>query len=63
MTANMRALSVVTCLLQGPFDCGYIILGVKGVMETMIAMTGAEEEPAQVWTLSLCYVPIGVVPW
>lgn len=53
MTANMRALSVVTCLLQGPFDCGYKVLGVKGVMETMVAMTGADEEPAQVRTKHL----------
>ena len=48
MTANMRAMSVLTCLLQGPFDCGQVMLGLKGVLETMIAMTGADDETAQV---------------
>ncbi|XP_076801844.1 protein unc-45 homolog B-like [Clavelina lepadiformis] len=48
MTGNMQAMSVLTCLLQGPFDCGQKILGLQGVLETMVAMTGAEEEEAQV---------------
>lgn len=48
ITASMRAMSVITCLLQGPYDCGYKVLGIKGVMETMVAMAGAEEEAAQV---------------
>ena len=48
MTANMRAMSALTCLLQGPFDCGQMVLGLKGVLETMVAMTGADEEVAQV---------------
>lgn len=48
MTSSVRALSAITCLLQGPFDCGQKLLGMKGVMETMVAMTAAEDEPAQV---------------
>jgi hypothetical protein len=48
MEANTRALSAITCLLEGPFDCGQSMLGVEGVLETMVAMTGADEVEAQV---------------
>ena len=48
MTANTRVMSLLTCLLQGPSDCGHAMLGLKGVLETMVAMTGADEEEAQV---------------
>nr|CAB3267510.1 protein unc-45 homolog B-like [Phallusia mammillata] len=48
MTGNMQAMSVLTCLLQGPFDSGQKALGMKGVLETMVAMTGAEEEIVQI---------------
>ena len=48
MTANIRAMSLLTCLLQGPCDCGHAMLGLKGVLEIMVAMTGSDEEVAQV---------------
>lgn len=44
----MKAMSVITCLLQGPYDCGQAMIGMKGVLETMVAMTAAEEEESQV---------------
>jgi len=46
--ANMKAMSVITCLLQGPYDCGQAMIGMKGVLETMVAMTAAEEEESQI---------------
>lgn len=48
MDSATRALSAITCLLEGPFDCGQMVLGGEGVLETMVAMTGAEEENCQV---------------
>jgi len=45
---NMRAMSVITCLLQGPYDCGQAMIGLKGVLETMVAMTATEEEESQI---------------
>ncbi|XP_078488527.1 protein unc-45 homolog B [Ciona intestinalis] len=48
MLANKRAMSVLTCLLQGPFESGQKAIGLKGVLETMIAMTGDEEEDSQI---------------
>jgi len=44
----MRAMSVITCLLQGPYDCGQAMIGLKGVLETMVAMTATDEEESQV---------------
>jgi len=46
--ANMRAMSIITCLLQGPFDCGNQLIGLKGVLEIMMAMTSTDEEESQV---------------
>ena len=48
MTANTRAMSALTCLLQGPFESGQAMLGLKGVLEIMVAMTGSEDEVVQV---------------
>ena len=47
METNMRAMAVVTTCLQGPFDVGYRLLGTAGVMESMIAMSSAEDEEVQ----------------
>jgi len=48
MSANTQAMSALTCLLQGPVDCGQKAIGMNGVLETMVAMTGADEEVSQV---------------
>ena len=56
MQANVRALSAITCLLEGPFDCGQNMLSVEGVLETMVAMTGSDEVQAQVSNSTPCII-------
>lgn len=43
----MIAIQTVSGILQGPFDLGNQLLGLKGVMEMMVALCGSERETDQ----------------
>lgn len=43
----MIAIQTVSGILQGPFDLGNQLLGLKGVMEMMVALCGSEREADQ----------------
>uniref|UniRef100_A0A6I8PAR0 Protein unc-45 homolog B n=1 Tax=Ornithorhynchus anatinus TaxID=9258 RepID=A0A6I8PAR0_ORNAN len=47
MDKNVSAVQTVSGILQGPFDLGNKLLGLKGVMETMVALCGSEREVDQ----------------
>uniref|UniRef100_A0A8C6N6D5 Protein unc-45 homolog B n=1 Tax=Melopsittacus undulatus TaxID=13146 RepID=A0A8C6N6D5_MELUD len=44
MDKTLHAIQVVSGVLQGPFDLGNKLLGMKGVMEMMVALCGSERE-------------------
>uniref|UniRef100_A0A669P6Z0 Protein unc-45 homolog B n=1 Tax=Phasianus colchicus TaxID=9054 RepID=A0A669P6Z0_PHACC len=41
---TLHAIQMVSGVLQGPFDLGNKLLGMKGVMEMMVALCGSERE-------------------
>lgn len=43
----MIAIQTVSGILQGPFDLGNQLLGLKGVMEMMVALCGSDREADQ----------------
>ncbi|XP_012861205.1 protein unc-45 homolog B [Echinops telfairi] len=47
MDKNVGAVQTVSGILQGPFDLGNQLLGLKGVMEVMVALCGSEREQDQ----------------
>uniref|UniRef100_A0A4W2I466 Protein unc-45 homolog B n=1 Tax=Bos indicus x Bos taurus TaxID=30522 RepID=A0A4W2I466_BOBOX len=47
MDKNVIAIQTVSGILQGPFDLGNQLLGLKGVMEMMVALCGSECETDQ----------------
>ncbi|CAK7290348.1 protein unc-45 homolog B [Vulpes vulpes] len=47
MDKNVIAIQTVSGILQGPFDLGNQLLGMKGVMEMMVALCGSEREVDQ----------------
>ncbi|XP_012504120.1 PREDICTED: protein unc-45 homolog B isoform X3 [Propithecus coquereli] len=47
MDKNVNAIQTVSGILQGPFDLGNQLLGLKGVMEMMVALCGSEREVDQ----------------
>ncbi|XP_028615218.1 protein unc-45 homolog B isoform X1 [Grammomys surdaster] len=47
MDKNVNAIQTVSGVLQGPFDLGNQLLGMKGVMEMMVALCGSEREADQ----------------
>ncbi|XP_058139153.1 protein unc-45 homolog B isoform X2 [Dasypus novemcinctus] len=47
MDKNVNAIQTVSGVLQGPFDLGNQLLGLKGVMEMMVALCGSEREQDQ----------------
>ncbi|XP_030663783.1 protein unc-45 homolog B isoform X1 [Nomascus leucogenys] len=47
MDKNLNAIQTVSGILQGPFDLGNQLLGLKGVMEMMVALCGSEREMDQ----------------
>ncbi|XP_006832391.1 PREDICTED: protein unc-45 homolog B isoform X3 [Chrysochloris asiatica] len=47
MDKNVSAIQTVSGILQGPFDLGNQLLGMKGVMEMMVALCGSEREQDQ----------------
>ncbi|XP_039741892.1 protein unc-45 homolog B [Pteropus medius] len=47
MDKNVIAIQIVSGILQGPFDLGNQLLGLKGVMEMMVALCGSEREADQ----------------
>uniref|UniRef100_A0A8C8X851 Protein unc-45 homolog B n=1 Tax=Panthera leo TaxID=9689 RepID=A0A8C8X851_PANLE len=47
MDKNVIAIQTVSGILQGPFDLGNQLLGLKGVMEMMVALCGSEREVDQ----------------
>ncbi|XP_010950144.2 protein unc-45 homolog B isoform X1 [Camelus bactrianus] len=47
MDKNVIAIQTVSGILQGPFDLGNQLLGLKGVMEMMVALCGSERETDQ----------------
>uniref|UniRef100_A0A8C0HKH7 Protein unc-45 homolog B n=1 Tax=Buteo japonicus TaxID=224669 RepID=A0A8C0HKH7_9AVES len=44
MDKTLHAIQMVSGVLQGPFDLGNKLLGMKGVMEMMVALCGSERE-------------------
>ncbi|KFO98487.1 Protein unc-45 B, partial [Calypte anna] len=44
MDKTLHAIQIVSGILQGPFDLGNKLLGMKGVMEMMVALCGSERE-------------------
>ncbi|KAM4699481.1 protein unc-45 homolog B [Discoglossus pictus] len=44
MEKNLHAIQTVSGILQGPFDLGNKLLGLQGVMEMMVALTGSDRE-------------------
>uniref|UniRef100_A0A8C4UQW2 Protein unc-45 homolog B n=1 Tax=Falco tinnunculus TaxID=100819 RepID=A0A8C4UQW2_FALTI len=44
MDKTLHAIQMVSGILQGPFDLGNKLLGMKGVMEMMVALCGSERE-------------------
>ncbi|XP_066492678.1 protein unc-45 homolog B [Tiliqua scincoides] len=44
MDKTLQAIQTVSAVLQGPFDLGNKLLGMKGVMEMMVALCGSERE-------------------
>ncbi|KAJ7309001.1 hypothetical protein JRQ81_008285 [Phrynocephalus forsythii] len=44
MDKTLQAIQTVSGILQGPFDLGNKLLGMKGVMEMMVALCGSERE-------------------
>ncbi|NXA54132.1 UN45B protein, partial [Nothocercus julius] len=44
MDKTLHAIQIVSGVLQGPFDLGNKLLGMKGVMEMMVALCGSERE-------------------
>ncbi|XP_036197852.1 protein unc-45 homolog B [Myotis myotis] len=47
MDKNVIAIQTVSGVLQGPFDLGNQLLGLKGVMEMMVALCGSDREVDQ----------------
>ncbi|XP_044106424.1 protein unc-45 homolog B isoform X3 [Neovison vison] len=47
MDKNVIAIQTVSGILQGPFDLGNQLLGLKGVMEMMVALCGSERDVDQ----------------
>lgn len=47
MDKNVIAIQTVSGVLQGPLDLGNQLLGLKGVMEMMVALCGSEREVDQ----------------
>ncbi|XP_004684536.1 PREDICTED: protein unc-45 homolog B isoform X1 [Condylura cristata] len=47
MDKNVIAIQTVSGILQGPFDLGNQLLGMKGVMEMMVALCGSDREADQ----------------
>ncbi|XP_037347325.1 protein unc-45 homolog B isoform X2 [Talpa occidentalis] len=47
MDKNVIAIQTVSGILQGPFDLGNQLLGLKGVMEMMVALCGSDREADQ----------------
>ncbi|KAM9045564.1 protein unc-45 homolog B isoform 3-T3 [Megaptera novaeangliae] len=47
MDKNVIAIQTVSGILQGPFDLGNQLLGLKGVMEMMVALCSSERETDQ----------------
>uniref|UniRef100_G3ULA1 Protein unc-45 homolog B n=1 Tax=Loxodonta africana TaxID=9785 RepID=G3ULA1_LOXAF len=47
MDKNVSAIQTVSGILQGPLDLGNQLLGLKGVMEMMVALCGSEREQDQ----------------
>nr|XP_008123782.1 PREDICTED: protein unc-45 homolog B [Anolis carolinensis] len=47
MDKTLHAIQTVSGVLQGPFDLGNKLLGMKGVMEMMVALCGSEREVDQ----------------
>ncbi|XP_008570846.1 PREDICTED: protein unc-45 homolog B [Galeopterus variegatus] len=47
MDKNVNAIQTVSGILQGPLDLGNQLLGLKGVMEMMVALCGSEREVDQ----------------
>ncbi|KFR01261.1 Protein unc-45 B, partial [Nipponia nippon] len=44
MDKTLHAIQMVSGVLQGPFDLGNKLLGMKGIMEMMVALCGSERE-------------------
>lgn len=44
MDKTLHAIQTVSGILQGPLDLGNKLLGMKGVMEMMVALCGSERE-------------------
>ncbi|KAM6118251.1 protein unc-45 homolog B [Phoenicopterus ruber ruber] len=44
MDKTLHAIQIVSGVLQGPFDLGNKLLGMKGVMEMMVSLCGSERE-------------------
>nr|XP_060612863.1 protein unc-45 homolog B [Anolis sagrei ordinatus] len=47
MNKTLHAIQTVSGILQGPFDLGNKLLGMKGVMEMMVALCGSDREVDQ----------------
>ncbi|XP_055980302.1 protein unc-45 homolog A [Sorex fumeus] len=47
LAGKLRAIQTVSCLLQGPCEAGNRALELSGVMESVIALCGSEQEPEQ----------------
>ncbi|XP_053310788.1 protein unc-45 homolog B [Spea bombifrons] len=44
MEKNLHAIQTLSGILQGPFDLGNKLLGLQGVLEMMVALTGSDNE-------------------
>ncbi|XP_006119674.2 protein unc-45 homolog B [Pelodiscus sinensis] len=44
MDKTLHAIQTVSGIMQGPFDLGNKLLGMKGIMEMMVALCGSERE-------------------
>ncbi|KFQ32375.1 Protein unc-45 B, partial [Merops nubicus] len=44
MDKTLHAVQIVSGILQGPFDLGNKLLGMKGIMEMMVSLCGSERE-------------------
>lgn len=50
--SRLRTISVLSVLLQGPFDTGNAILGSQNLVDLMIQMAGSDDPVQQVFFLT-----------
>ncbi|KAL4822930.1 hypothetical protein H8958_014740, partial [Nasalis larvatus] len=59
MDKNLNAIQTVSGILQGPFDLGNQLLGLKGVMEMMVAVQYIHRHPDRRWAVEgLAYLTL-----